>query len=67
MAYVMKYDKDEVRFQSVKFKKHMFKGGSATRTPLQVELKEVPKPLAMTPLVGKGSLGQPTGVEAEEM
>ena len=67
MAYVMKYDKDQVRFQSDKFKKHMFKGGSATGTPLQVELKGVPNPLAMTPVVGEGSFGQPTGDEAEEM
>ena len=39
----------------------------ATRTPLQVELKGAPKPLAMTPVVGKGSLGQSTGDGAEEM
>ena len=36
------------------------KKDSATRTPLQVELKECPKPLAMTPVVSKGSPGQPT-------
>ena len=41
--------------------------GGATRTPLQVELKGAPKPLAMTPVVGKGSLGQSTGHGAEEM
>ena len=40
---------------------------TATRTPLQVELKGAPKPLAMTPVVGKGSLGQSTGDGAEEM
>ena len=32
--------------------------GGATRTPLQVELKGVPKPLAMTLVVGKGFPGQ---------
>ena len=40
---------------------------TATRTPLQVELKGAPRPLAMTPVVGKGSLGQSTGDVAEEM
>ena len=39
----------------------------ATRTPLQVELKGSPKPLAMTPVVGEGSLGQSTGDGAQEM
>ena len=39
----------------------------ATRTPLQAELKGAPKPLAMTPVGGKGSLGQSTGDGAEEM
>ena len=41
--------------------------GGATRTPLQVELKGAPKPLAMTLVVGKVSLGQSTGDGAEEM
>ena len=41
--------------------------GGATRTPLQVELKGAPKPLAMTPMVGNGSLGQSIGYGAEEM
>ena len=36
------------------------KNKSATRIPLQVELKGAPKPLAMTFAVGKSSLGQST-------
>ena len=37
-----------------KKKKGNKKGENATRTPLQVELTGVPKPLAMTLVVGKG-------------
>ena len=36
--------------------------GSATRTQLQVELKGAPKPFSMTPVVGKVSHGQSTGM-----
>ena len=46
---------------------NVFVNPDASSAPLQVELKGAPKPLPMTSLVGKGSLGQSTGDGAEEM
>ena len=49
------------RWQSAKVSKKRRR--NATRTPLQIELQGVPNPLPMTPVVGRGSLGQPTDAQ----